>query len=185
MVLSMSDTWVGLLKAVNVGGRNRVKMAELVALTEGLGFEDVSTYVQSGNLIFDGGGRDPESIRSDVEGALAEQCDIGTILILRRPGELASTLDRHPFRDDVDDSVRPTALHVAFCLDRPTGGLDGADADRVAPDRAVVDGREVFLAYPSGTARSKLTGALLERRLGVEVTARNWRTVSELVARSA
>lgn len=179
----MSETWILMLRSINVGAHNRIAMAALTETIEGLGCSDVETYVQSGNVIL-ASALDPGRLATDVEAALSTRHDIDTVAILRRPDELARSLDVHPFRDDVDDDDRATVLHVGFCAAAPDGRLSEEDRLRVDPDRAAVVGREVYLHYPNGMARTKLNGAFLERRLGVSMTARNWRTISELVTRS-
>lgn len=180
------DTRVGpriaaLLRAINVGGANRIRMADLRALLEGLGHTDVETYLQSGNAAFtpaDPAARE-SAVRRQLEQAITDELGLQVDVMVRTHAELAAVLARHPFEDRTDD---PKQLHVSFLPEVP-------EPDRVAAleppagegIELAVHGRELYLYTPQGLGRTKLTSAVLDRRLGVRGTARNWRTVTELV----
>ncbi len=165
--------WVALLRGINVGGRNIVPMAELRQLFEAAGCRDVSSYIASGNVLFTHDAPD----RAALEAAVEQTFGVASPIVLRTDEELARIVAGHPFGADTSET------HVAFLGGAP-GALGSVD---VAPDRFEVDGNNVYLQYPNGVRGSKLTGALLERRLGVTATIRNWRTVTRLakLAKSA
>ena len=103
-------------------------------------------------------------------------------VVVRSGAELAAVAGRNPFLAAGADRD-PATLHVAFLSERPAAAaMATLDPDRSPPDAFAVDGREVYLSYPNGSGRSRLTLDYLERRLGVEGTARNWRTVQRLAA---
>lgn len=169
---------VAFLRAVNVGGRNRVPMKELRELFESLGLTDVRTYVQSGNVVFTAPSRGAGAIVNELEKAVADSFGVNTNVLLRSKSELEKVATRHPF---AADDREPTHLHVLFLHDKPTKANAGRlEEDRFLPDRFVVKGQEVFLHYPNGQGRSKLTIDYFERRLDTAGTARNWKTVLTL-----
>jgi uncharacterized protein (DUF1697 family) len=171
------NTYVALLRGINVGGKRRVPMDELQAVAESIGFRSVSTYIQSGNLLFESD-RDETGVCTQLAKAIAERFGFDVPVIARSSDDFLAVAESHPFSDlDLD----PRFLHVGF-LDRlptaePAAAIPAAD---FAPDRIVVHGRDVYLAYPNGSARSRLTVPLLESRLGASLTARNWKTVRRL-----
>ncbi|MDQ3632758.1 MAG: DUF1697 domain-containing protein [Actinomycetota bacterium] len=170
-------THVALLRAVNVGGL-KVAMADLREIARALGWSDVVTYLNSGNLLLTSS-EDSATVGVRLEDALTDQYAREVPVMVRTAGELASVLDRLPFRGDAYD-VR--CLQVAFLAAAPPTStparIAGADGEEGA-----VDGREAFLHYPSGLGRSKLTTAALERALAVAVTLRGVRTVAGLLER--
>lgn len=166
--------WVVLLRAVNLGARNKVPMAELRSLLQEAGYGDVRTYIASGNVILDGP-RSRAAIAHELERIVADAFGVDTTAIVRKPAELATLFSGHPFGRDTSHS------HVVFLADRPTA----AAAKRLAetdhsPDRAVLAGKDVYVQYGAGVQNARLSAARLERLLGVAATHRNWRTVAAL-----
>jgi uncharacterized protein (DUF1697 family) len=167
---------VALLRGVNVGGKARVPMRELRELVEGVGLADVETYVQSGNIVFSSPRRNAESLAPSLEQEIAAAFGVRTKVLIRSAQQLAA-LD-HPF---LADEAEHTRLHVLFLRDRPgRAELRKLDPERSPSDRFEVKAREIFLHYPNGAGRSKLTTDYFERTLGAVGTARNWKTVLKL-----
>ena len=167
--------WVALLRAINLGARNKVPMAELRAAFEAAGCTDVQTYIQSGNVVFRAPSRSAPALRRRLEAAVEKQCGVTSTVVLRTWPELRRLVAFHPFGADTSKSA------VTFLAEKPTAAavrrLQELD---VAPDEAKIVGRDVHIHYPRGIQGSRLTGALLERTLGVQGTNRNWRTVARL-----
>lgn len=157
-------THLGLLRGVNVGGKNRLPMKDLVALVRAAGGVDVRTYIQSGNLAFETD--DVAAVRAAVETALAAR-GIRSALVTRT---------REEWRALVADPPFPIGhLHVVFLDTLPR--TTAIDPDRSVGDRFELRGRELYLWLPNGVAGSKLTADWLDRTLGTITTSRNWRTV--------
>ena len=167
--------WVALVRGVNVGGGNRLPMAELRASIESLGYDDVTTYIQSGNVVFCTDEAEHDIV-DRIRAVVADRHGLSVPVVVRAGDELAGLADRHPF---AADGIDPKLLHVAF-LDRRPDVAGGPDPDRWLPDRWAVAGRELFLAYPGGSARSKMTIDQFERPWGVTATARNLNTIVKL-----
>jgi uncharacterized protein (DUF1697 family) len=170
--------WVALVRGVNVGGGNKLPMAGFRASVTSLGYSDVATYIQSGNVVF-GSDEDEATIVDRLRSVLADRHGLSVPVVVRSADEVAGVTARHPFADQIGD---PKLLHVAF-LDRApdASAVDAIDADGWLPDRWALDGRELFLSYPNGSGRSKMTIDRFERPWEVTATARNLNTVAKLV----
>lgn len=180
-------TLVALLRSVNVGGRNRVPMAELRTMAESLGFTSVQTYLQSGNLVLAGSGS-PAAVTTTLERGLADTFGLEVPVIVRSDEQLAGILAAHPF---AGGGVDPKTVHVTFLAQPPAAdraeGLARAQADAgpdgaFGDDRFVLAGTDIFLHCPGGYGETTLNNAFFERRCGVVGTTRNWRTVTALAA---
>ncbi len=168
----MSERYVALLRGVNVGGRNKVPMADLRALFESLGLSGATTYVQSGNVVFDAGRRPPAA---DLEVAVANRFEVAVRIVVVPAVLLLEAVAEHPFT-----GAPPAHRHVGFMVDPPAAGAaDLLDRTVFLPEEFSVRGETVHLLLPSGMARTKLP-AHLERRLATPITFRNWNTVSAL-----
>jgi uncharacterized protein (DUF1697 family) len=176
--------YVALLRAVNVGGRNSVSMAALREALAGRGLDDVSTVLQSGNVLFSSS-KSEAAVAKLVQGTIAETFGIDGAVVVRSAAEVAAVAAHNPFLQSGEERD-PKTLHVAFLEAAPArAAVAKLDPVRSPPDAFDVRGREVYLSYPDGSGRSKLTLAYLERVLGVEGTARNWRTVERIGQRLA
>ena len=171
--------YVAFLRAVNVGGKNKVPMARLRDALTAAGLEEIATVLQSGNVVF----------RSRASAGAAAKVVAGTIeetfglqigVVIRSAAELAAVAATNPF---LDAGARPRREDAPRRLPlRPAGRCGGSEA-RPRPLAARLvrgHGREVYLSYPDGSGRSRLTLDYLEKTLGVTGTARNWRTVQRL-----
>ena len=171
--------WVALLRALNLGARNKVPMAELRELLSEAGYGEVRTYIASGNVLLDGP-RKRSTIAGELERLIADAFQVKTTAVMRTPKELASVVAGHPFGADTSQS------HVVFLAGRP----DSQAARQLgtsdhSPDRALLVGADVYLRYPAGVQGSRLSAARLERLLGTAGTHRNWRTVAALAELAA
>lgn len=170
---------IALLRGINVGGNKRVPMAELRALMERLGFADVTTYVQSGNVVFSGPRRAARTIAREIEAGIVEQFGFEVAITIRTRDELAAIVAANPLRAVADV---PKLHHVLFLSGRPDAqAIADAEAGDHAPEAFALIGRELYVWTPEGVTDSPLFKLLNERRLGVRATARNWRTVEKLL----
>ena len=151
-------------------------MADLRGLVEGLGHSDVATHIQSGNVVLRASSRSAERVAVGIEEALARDLGFETSAMVRTAAQLRMVLDAEPFPD-----AAPGALHVAFLRRPPDAAAARALVAPQGPDELAVVGQEVHLHYPDGMGRSKLSGAYLEKRLGVPLTARKRTVVAKLL----
>jgi len=170
--------WIALLRGVNVGGGNKIAMPALRVSCEECGFERVSTYIQSGNLVFDASG-DEASVTASLRKVLADDHGLKVPVVVRTAKEMDRLADRHP---GLAAGIDPKYLHIVF-LDKKVKKSDAGriDGSRYEPDAFDVDGREIYVTYPNGSGRSKLTIEVFEKAFGVTATARNVNTVHKLI----
>jgi len=173
---------VALLRGINLGSKNRVSMSQLRDLVTRLGYGDVETLVQSGNVVFsDDDSADVAAGR--IEKALRKETGLDIAVMGRSGAELAAVVKRSPFGAALEDH---RFHHVVFLDRAPDAGLvEAIDRERYLPETFDIDGREVYVLYPNGAGRARLTHGFWEKRLGVMATARNWNTVQRLAEMSA
>ncbi len=173
---------VALLRAVNVGGRNRIAMAHLRELLEGLGYGEVRTHLQSGNAVFTAAGTTPggaEGVAREIERALARELGLTASVLVRTREDLQRVVAANPLLGVADDHAR---LLVTFLSDAPEHeAVDALAPADFEPDVFALGEREVYVWYPDGVRATRLSNAFWERRLGLVATGRNWNTVTRLL----
>lgn len=157
------STYIALIRGINVGGHKKLSMADLKSACESLGYGDVRTLLNSGNVIFTAA-KKPNP--ADLEKAIG----IDVRVILRTPAELKTAIDNNPLKGE------PNRLMVMFLEKAPAKKLEWA-----GPEQTHLDGRHLYLYYPAGQATTKLTNVFIEKQLGVAGTTRNWNTVTKLL----
>lgn len=173
---------IALLRAVNVAGAGRLPMAELRALATVLGFGDPQTLLASGNLVFDAPDHPEPGPRLQAE--LEAQLGLKTLVITRSPQAWAAMIAANPFPDMARE--RPNALLAMSLAAAPAlGAMDALRAAIPGPEAVELVGCDLFVAYRDGMGASKLDSAVIERKLGVRGTGRNWNTVLKLAAMTA
>jgi uncharacterized protein (DUF1697 family) len=169
---------VALLRAVNVGGR-KLPMAELRALCAELGWADVATYIQSGNVVFTASGK-PGGLEKALEEAVARRFGFESPVIVRTAAQWAEYPPANPFPKAARDE--PNRLMLLLSKSPPTEGAEDVIQSRaVAGEQVKRAGNALWFHYPEGAGTSKLTPSLIDRAVGSPATARNYRTVSTLL----
>lgn len=163
-----AGVWIGLLRAVNVGGSGKLAMNDLRRLCEELGFEAVRTYIASGNVVLKGGGEEPE-VKEVIEAGLERHMGARIDVMVRSPDEIEQVLADDPFPDAEGNRVGVVFLDDAPPADLPEGA-SGLDREQIALGR-----REIYVHYPDGMGRSKL-----KLPLPGPATTRNRNTVAKL-----
>jgi uncharacterized protein (DUF1697 family) len=175
--------YVALLQGINVGRNRRIAMADLKALVEGLGYDDVKTHLNSGNVVFTAGDRANAALARDIEDAIRERLGLDVPVVVRSGAELARIVANNPFHEAAADH---TTLHVAFLGAEPDPERVAAlaEVDRGDDDYRVI-GADAYLFYPHKLTGATFMPAGLGKALGVVATSRNWRTVTRLAAMAA
>ena len=169
---------IALLRGINLGPNRRVAMADLRALCEDLGYEDVRTYVQSGNVVFTTAA-EPSVVERELSSEIGVRLGVETDVVVRTRDELADVVKRNPIPEGAD---KPKRFQVSFLSGEPDAAfVRELEEQDFAPERFAVSGREIYAWHPDGMQRSKLARALGDKRLGVTATARNWNTVTKLL----
>jgi uncharacterized protein (DUF1697 family) len=179
---------VALLRGINVGGRNKVAMADLHKVVESLGHGDVATYIQSGNVVFTSNHTDTAAIAGELGRALEETLGVRSSVVVLSRAELAKVIADNPFPDEAN----PKHLHAIF-RGAKVGAQEAAAVataerrarDKGGRDQVKVVGRTVYLRTPDGLGRSELAAQLARSNPDAQDrggTARNWATVTKLLA---
>lgn len=167
--------WIALLRGINVGKHRRVAMSAVRAAFEGADATDVSTYIQSGNVVFSHPRVAEATLARKLERALRELVGSDVPVMLRDAAEMREVMARNPF-----PAAAAGALHVSFLAEAPPpGALAAIDRGAFLPEEAHLAGRHLYLHMPAGIGRSKLAIAIGKRGAPVG-TVRNWRTVETL-----
>ena len=179
----MSSTYVALLRGINVGGKNKLPMKDLVAILERAGCTRVRSYIQSGNVVFDAEPKLAAGLGAHVSAEIARRFGLRVPVMLRTARELRAVASKNPL---LEAGASVESLHVVFLAEDPGKSRAATlDPDRSPPDTFVVRAREIYLSCPNGVGKTKLTNAWLDAKLGTVSTGRNWRTVLTLVAMCA
>jgi uncharacterized protein (DUF1697 family) len=164
---------VALLRGINVGGKNIVPMKDLAALFTAAGCRDVTTYIQSGNVIFAA----PASVLKKLPATVTNA--FGVPAVIRSHDELAAAIRSNPY---LAEHIDPKTLHLMFLASLPaTAAVAALDPDRSPPCRFCVQGQEIYLHLPAGVAKTKITNAWIDSKLSTVSTIRNWNTVLKLL----
>jgi uncharacterized protein (DUF1697 family) len=179
--------YLALLRGINVGGRNKVAMPDLRLVATDLGYTNVATYIQSGNLLFSSDGTNTAEHARALERAIAERLHVRPAVVVISATQLARTIADNPFPDEANDRC----LHAVFHAAEPGAAeltriteLVGRTRAKGSSDDAVVVGRTLFLHTPDGFGRSDLAARLISGSGSATPagTARNWATVTRLMA---
>ncbi len=167
---------IALIRGINVGGSRKLPMADLRSICEAAGCTDVATYIQSGNVVLTTALSDAR-LAAAITTGIEEAVGFQPAVVVRRPNELRRVIDEQPFGVGATPS-----LHVGFLGRRPTAAaLRSLDDVDYTPEEFRVVGTHLYLHLPGGVGRSPLLAKVpFERLLGVDVTVRNWRTVTKL-----
>jgi uncharacterized protein (DUF1697 family) len=179
MEISGMSIFVSLLRGINVGGQKKIHMETLRGIYETLGYTNVRTYVQSGNVVFESTSYTPSELVKRIEEQIEKTYGFTVLVFIRQADELQEILSSNPFLYDRNED--PGKLHVTFLYQSP---LEIAWVKLVAPssilDEFSCGELAVYLYCPNGYGKTKLSNGFFERKLGVSVTTRNWNTVNAL-----
>ena len=171
---------VSMLRGINVGGHNKVNMGELRSLYESLGLQDAQTYVQSGNVVFRTKERNLAALAKRIEEGIERRFGFRVDVIVRTASELRDVIARNPFAKR--RAVDPGKLLVTFLANHPSAqARDQVLKINTDPEELHIDGREVYIYFPDGMGRSKLSWPTIGKKLGTTGTGRNWNSVTTLL----
>jgi uncharacterized protein (DUF1697 family) len=173
--------WIALLRGINVGGNKQIKMAALKTLLESLDLRGVQTLLQSGNVVFETEQADPDQLNRQIEAGIKETFGFHSAVILRTRKQLRQITEKHPFAND--QLAEAGKAVVMFLQNEPDAkNLENLRNSHSGPEEYHLNGQELYLYYTDGMGRSKLTNALIEKKLQTTGTVRNWNTVTKLLA---
>ena len=171
--------YIAMLRGINVGGHNKVLMADLRTCLSEQGFSNVATYIQSGNVVFQAKRMSPIKLGEQIEGILQERFGFPIPVIIRSSTDMAKQLATNPFLKKKNGN--PDHFYFVFADKKPKASLvESIEAPPGIPESFEIVDQVIYLLCPVGTARSKLTIQFFEKNLGVRCTARNMKTVNTL-----
>ncbi len=177
------QSWIALLRGINVSGQKIIRMEDLRKLLSQKGFSAVKTYIQSGNIVFESQSEDNQSLAAAIETAIREQYGFEVPVWVVKAAEIQHYLQQNPFTGEGRD---PKRVFFSLLNEVPDGGLATAFLEKVvAPEEVVVTDRMVYLYIPENYARSKLSNNFVEKALKCKATTRNANTLEALLKLAA
>lgn len=171
---------IALLRGINVGGQKKIKMADLKSLLEETGFKNVSTYIQSGNILFKSSEKHSTMLKSKISSAIKKRYGFEVQVIVISPEYLNKILNNNPF---IKQKIDTESVYVTFLSDKPSiDNIKKFDAVNYSPEEYFIDQKIIYLYTPRGYGKAKLNNNLFEKKLKVYATTRNWKTVNTLFA---
>lgn len=169
-----------MLRGINVGGKRRIKMADLRAVFEKIDLGEVETYLQSGNVVFRSK-KSPDHLQHVIKSQIRKELGVDAEVLIRSAKDLEMTMKANPFiKDALIEKV-----HVTFLADLPESGVLESLAIPETPEKFEIVGREIYLYCPNGYGKTKLNNGFFERKLKVLATTRNQKTVTALARMTA
>jgi uncharacterized protein (DUF1697 family) len=174
-------THIALLRAVNLGSHNKVGMSDLREFLGRLGMSNPRSLLQSGNLVFQSNGQRGNQLERLLEKECEQRLGLRTEFFVRTAEEWKALISRNPFPKE---AVKDPAHLVLMCLKTApdAAAMKALQAAIAGPERVRTDGKQAYVVYPNGIGRSRVTVALIEKKLGTKGTGRNWNTVLKLEA---
>ena len=171
--------FISLLRGINVSGQRKIRMAELKDAYEALDLTNVATYVQSGNVVFDGRMRSATKVAEMLEAQIQSRFGFEVTVMIRSAGDLERIVKSNPYAAQAGND--PTKVHVTFLAARPSAAMvKGVEDVDTRGDEFSFGREEIWLHCPGGYGKTKLNNAFLERKLKMPATTRNWKTVLAL-----
>ncbi len=172
--------YISILRGINVSGQKKIKMGDLKSLYELMGFQDVVTYIQSGNVIFDATAGNEFELKSRIEKSIEKKYKFHVPVEIRTNRKFENIIKNCPF-GSVDLAAEGTKVLVTFLSSIPAKDkITELLKHVVAPEKLVFSGRDVYLYCPNGYGKSKLSNTFIENKLKVKATTRNWKSVHKL-----
>lgn len=170
--------FLSILRGINVSGQKMIKMPDLKALYEELGFKNVSTYIQSGNVIFEN--KEDKELFKKIEKKIFEKYNFLVPVIIRSMEEMETTINGNLFLKE--KKIELDKLHVTYLEEEPLPeNLEKITNVQFEPDRFYISGKDIYIYCPDGYGKTKLNNTFFENKLKVKATTRNWKTTNEIL----
>lgn len=171
--------YIAFLRGINVGGKKSVKMADLRAMFESLEFTKVETYIQSGNVIFEYHAADAIKLENKIKEKINRTFGFEVEIFIRTEEQIVNIMENNPFLKE--DNIEPEKLHVTFLSNIPEQTASVTNIKKEENEKFFIMGKEIYLYCPNGYGNTKLNNSMLEKKLKIFATTRNWNTVNKLV----
>ncbi|RLD22066.1 MAG: DUF1697 domain-containing protein [Bacteroidetes bacterium] len=173
-------TFISILRGINVSGQKKILMADLRALYEKLGFKNIQSYIQSGNVVFNyTEDKSNLAIAEMIEHAIEQEYEFQVPVLVKQADDLISAIKNNPFIDEAE--ADPSRVAVTFLKSQPTSeNLLKLEGVNFPPDRFIIDGLNIYIHCPVSYGNSKISNNFFEKKLKVKATSRNWKTINML-----
>lgn len=173
-------TYIALLRGINVGGHRKIKMVDLKAMLNKMGFKDVVTYIQSGNVVFNSSELESNQLAEKIKNGITQTFGFDVPVLVKSRDELKSIFDKNPFTEASD--IENKRIYFALLKETPQSELVAAFSnEKYTGELFEVSDACVYLNYSKGAGKAKLSNNLIERKLKVSATSRNYRTMAKLL----
>jgi len=170
--------FIALLRGINVSGQKKIKMSDLKSLFEEIGFQNVETYIQSGNVIFSSKENSGEKLKSKISSGIKRKFGFDVQIVILAPKEIEYTFKNNPFIKKKKEIER---LYVTFLSNTPSKeNIQKLNSIDYSPEEYIIDEKLIYLFLPNGAGNAKLSNNLFENKLKLNATTRNWKTVKTL-----
>lgn len=171
---------LALLRGINVSGHNMIKMDALKSMLENCGFQNIETYIQSGNVFLESENENANSVGFTIKQEIVKQFGYDVPVIVLSKADLEKCLTNNPFFKE--KNVDTKKLYVAFISkELNASALNDLKTSQFKPDEAFIDGNRIYMKLETGAGNTKLTQKYIEKKLNVTATSRNWNTVNKLI----
>lgn len=178
------QTYIGLLRGINVSGQKKIKMVELKASFEALGFTDVVTYIQSGNIVFKSSETNSKKLEKTIHEMLLNDYGFDVTVIVLTPKEIAYAVENNPF--EKDPTKDPKKFYVVFLQAKPQQeNIEKLATYNYSPEEYILDDKLIYFYAANGAHKAKMSNNFFESKLKVRASSRNWRTLHKLVELSS
>jgi uncharacterized protein (DUF1697 family) len=172
--------YIALLRGINVGGKNKIKMIDLKAMFESLSFKNVKTYIQSGNIIFDYDATDTMKLTNKIQEKISETFGFLVKTIIRSAEDFRNIANNNPFIKE--PNIDLDKLYVTLMLEEPEQNtVLILDMKKEENEDFLIISKEIYLYCPNGYGETKLNNAMFEKKLNVSSTTRNWKTINNIL----
>ncbi|MGD8404236.1 MAG: DUF1697 domain-containing protein [Anaerolineales bacterium] len=170
------NTYISMLRGINVSGQKKIRMADLRDLYESLELKNVQSYLQSGNVVFDSDEKDIDKLKEAIETQIETNYGFSVPVLIRIKEDFQRVIKEHPFAEE--EAIR---VLVTFLYESPEKSkLEELSQHEDKVDQFAIGEQEIFLFCPGGYGRTKLSNNFFEKKLGVVATTRNWKSVNAL-----
>jgi len=174
------QTYLALLRGINVSGQKLLKMEDLRKLMEDTGFGNVKTYIQSGNIIFDSNEIPMDKVAEKIKNSILEKYGFDVSILILTSNDLAKAIKSNPFTKEKDVNLKQ--VYVTYLSDKAKEvNLEKLDLASFAPDETVLIDKAIYIKFSDSASNSRLSNNLIERKLQVTATTRNWNTTLKLM----
>jgi len=174
------ETFIALLRGINVSGKNMISMKDLESSMASLKFTNIRTYIQSGNILFSTMGKDAALLEDTISKKIRSDFGFDVPVVVRNSSELKKIKNENPFLPA--KTGQEERLHVTLLKDHPGKELEvKIEKEKYLPDEFIISGREIYLLCPKGYGQTKLTKTFFENKLKTGATTRNWKTICKLL----